>query len=99
MEGAAQDEPSTERVVRKDWKAVMEGMAQARWAPEEVVARPIETLTGEKQKSSPGKRKMPSRRFAEREEPGCPRTLCSETSTLQLPTEATHAAWKLSRRV
>ena len=43
VEGAAQDELSTERVVHKDWKAATEGMAQARWAPEEVVVRPIET--------------------------------------------------------
>ena len=35
--------------------AVAEEMAQERWAPEEVVARPIETLMGERpqwQKSS-----------------------------------------------
>ena len=48
----------TEVVVRKHWKAAAEGMAQARWAPEEVVARPLEKLMGGKprwQKSSPGK--------------------------------------------
>ena len=48
----------TEVVVRKDWKAVVEGMGQARWAPEEVVARPLEMLMGEKpewRKLSPGK--------------------------------------------
>ena len=47
----------TEVVVRKDWKAGAE-MWQARWAPQEVVARPLEKLMGEKprwQKSSPGK--------------------------------------------
>ena len=46
----------TEAVARKDWKAVAEGMGQARWAPEEVVARPLERLMGGKpmwQKSSP----------------------------------------------
>ena len=37
----------TEKVVRKDWKAVVEGMAQARWVPEEVGARPLEILMGE----------------------------------------------------
>ena len=47
----------TEVVVRKDRKAGAE-MWQARWAPEEVVARPLEKLMGEKprwQKSSPGR--------------------------------------------
>ena len=44
-------------------------------------------------------RKMPSRKFAEREGPGCLRTSCSETLTSHLPTEAMHAAWKSSRRV
>ena len=39
-----------EVVVRKDWKEVAEGMAQARWAPEGVVARPLETLMGERPK-------------------------------------------------
>ena len=58
--GAAQAVESigTEKVVRKDWKAAAEGMAQARWAPEKVVARPLETLMGVKsnwQKSNPGK--------------------------------------------
>ena len=43
MEGAVQavESPGTEKVVRKDWKAAAEGMGQARWAPEEVVARPL----------------------------------------------------------
>ena len=48
----------TEEVVRKDRKVVTEEMAQARWAPKEVVARPLETPMGEKprwQKSNPGK--------------------------------------------
>ena len=59
MEGAAQAVESlgTEVVVRKDWKVVAEE-AQTRWAPEEVVARPPETLVGEKprwQKSNPGR--------------------------------------------
>ena len=60
MEGAAQAVESlgTEKVVRKDWKAAMEVMGQARWAPEEAVARPLEKLMGEKpewRNSSPGK--------------------------------------------
>ena len=59
MEGVAQAVESLgTEVVRKDWKEVAEEMAQARWAPEEVVARPPETLMREKprwQKSSPGK--------------------------------------------
>ena len=48
----------TEKVVRKDRKAAAEGMAQAKWVPVEVVARPLEILVGEKprwQKSSVGK--------------------------------------------
>ena len=48
----------TEVVVRKDRKAGAEGMAQVGRAPEEVVARPLEKLKGEKprwQKSTPGK--------------------------------------------
>ena len=58
MEGVAQDVESlgTKEVVRKDWK--VEEMAQTRWVPEEVVARPLETLMGEKprwQKYCPGK--------------------------------------------
>ena len=46
MEGAAQAVVSlgTEVVVRKDWKVVAQEMAQTRWAPEEVVAPPPETL-------------------------------------------------------
>ena len=42
-EGVAQavESRGTEKVVRKDWKAVAEEMAQARWGPEEVVARPL----------------------------------------------------------
>ena len=60
MERVAQAVESlgTEKVVRKDWKVVAEGMAQARWAPEEVGARPLEILMGVKpmwQTSSPGK--------------------------------------------
>ena len=51
MERVAQAVESlgTEKVVRKDLKAVAEGMAQARWVPEEVVARPLEMLMGEGQ--------------------------------------------------
>ena len=58
VKGVAQDEPGTEKVVRGDWKAVAEGMVQARLAPEEVVARPFETPVGGEprwQKSSSGK--------------------------------------------
>ena len=60
MEGEAQVVVSlgTDVVVRKDRKAGAEGMAQVGRAPEEVVARPLEKLKGEKprwQRSSPGK--------------------------------------------
>ena len=47
----------TEEVAHKDSQVVAEETAQERWAPEEVVGRPLETLMGEKprwQKSSPG---------------------------------------------
>ena len=48
----------TEVVVRKDRKAGAKGMALVGRALEEVVARPLETQTGEKpewRKSNPGK--------------------------------------------
>ena len=59
MEGAAQvvESLGTEKV-RKNWKAAAEGMAQASWAPEDVVARPLEILMGRMpkwQKSNPEK--------------------------------------------
>ena len=50
-------------VVRKDWKVGAKEIAQARWAPEEVVvACPLETLMGEK----PGWQKSNKKRWLKR---------------------------------